>query len=395
MAWLQLVFTDGAGRYSEGVFGGFLWPMCARIISRQQLIADGLLHDDPLTSISEILIGKPRKDNERVLDYLSRVVEHWSPSTVFPSSASSGNNSEVHVAKNCDPLVPSIVSSSHPIGTSSAIGGSIEKKLSVAAVIKQIINDGNESRTSTKLGQLSDVFSTWVVRFESFGVELLTPIIGVKNSKWIFDMLKGIEVPLSPVPATTLQACAHAIEGVTLYLTASQHLNYQQGGNPSEFIATTLNSLLSLATAVRGHKEAIRKFYYYTSPSYRMQRLFIRNEVLVKEQSQHRGIDTRSGQLKGVTGGKKYLGNQQGTIAAAAVGRSDIASGSGSNDSTPTSLGGMMAQPPWVSGETRALTESLDEGFFRLFSHFSDVIPQYSFSASNLNELRQKMEEWK
>lgn len=342
------------------------------IISRQQLIADGLLYDAPMVAISEILIGKPRKTGERLLDYVYRVIEHWSPSTVVPSA-----NSEVHVAKNCDPLVPSIVSSSHnSAADSNKAANSHElnniKRFSVAATIKQIVNEGKDISKSTMLGQLGDVFSAWIVRSESLGVELLTPLIGLSNSKWIFDILKGIDVPLSPVPAATLQTCIHAIEGLTLYLAASQHLNH--GGNPLEFIATSLNSLLSLATAVRAHKEAIRKFYYYTSPSYRMQRLFIRNEVLVKEQSQHRGIDTRSGQLKGVTGGKKYLGNQ------GVMGDSSL---------------GMMAQPSWTSSETRALAEGIDEGFFRLFSQFSDAIPQFSFSASNLNELRQKLEEWR
>jgi hypothetical protein len=277
---------------------------------------------------------------------------------------------DVHSLKGRDPQVPVIVSSSNTDaapkkkanGSASSSNDAARTQRPLISVgAAALVESGRELSLSTLFGKLSNLLRAVVVRSEAPLTSVLAATIGSGACKTLVDVLKGTDIPVCPVPVRTVQMCAHAVEGLTLSLASAR--NVEGLGHVSASLATVVNCLLGLQCAIKKHKETYRKYYLRTSPSYRMQRVFLLTELA-------RGGGRTNEKLKGNTGGKELLGIQGGESSS------------------------LLSQPPWVCAEIQMLSSALDEAFFRVLSCFGDVLSQFSYSSENVEELKLRLSDW-
>lgn len=259
---------------------------------------------------------------------------------VQKSDISPNTGSEVHLK----PVVvgaPVIVSEEARCTDSGRGDSSLDTRLKVSSFIAtQLISDGRSSRANSFFAKIKHACYCYMLRNEinKPGILdlLLSAAIGQSRARSFLEAIKTRKIPVCPVPAAVVQTCVHTMEALTILMGLDLR---DKSSSISSHVAATITSLLGLELALKNHKIAYQKYV-----------------------SRNIGVHNGSRILDG---GKELFSLNEGGVA--------------------------VAQTPWVSAEIQALSMGLDDAFARMFSKYGDVIPSYSYPASYLDQLKERL----
>lgn len=257
---------------------------------------------------------------------------------------SSSTESDIHRLPKGVSL-PVIFSHEPNANSGSAEVSGLNDRLQVGTyVASKLIEKCRGMKVTSFWGQICHVCYSYLLRNEinkSGIVDLiLSTVIGQARSKSLLDSIKADKIPACPVSAASLQSCVHAMEGLTILMGLDLQNNKYSA--VSSHIASSVTSLLGLQLALKSHRDAYRKY----------------NMKISGVQSGVKGSNR---------GGKEYFSQNEGSA--------------------------VVAQTPWVTADTQALSMSLDDAFSRMMSKYGDIIPSYSFPTAYLEELKHRLAE--